>query len=386
VAEGPTRANWLDPPYRRQAFRTLDRLLPTATIGRGERPVRELGAPTGEDGDLDAIVYDGAAGPTTVGSWIAASVTDGLCVLAGDGLVIERYRDGFEASQRHLLMSVSKSIGGITALALIADGTLDPSMPVVELIPELAGGGYGEATVQHVLDMAVDLRFSQDYDDPASDVQTEDRASGWRPPLPGDPLTTQAFLATLTVAGPPGRRFRYCSTTTDVLAWLLERASGQPYATVVSERVWSRIGAERDAVVTVDAAGFAYACAGISATLRDLARFGRMVLDGGRCGDAVVVPADAVAGLRKGGTRVDSAEDRDALVTAYPEIGYRDQWWSTRGPRDAWFAVGIFGQWLWLDPTSDVVIAKLSSLDAAYDPADAIEAIHALDAISRSLA
>jgi len=284
-------------------------------------------------------------------------------------------------------MSISKSLAGMVAGRLIDREVFDPDAEVAAYIPELKHTAYGDATAQQVLDMAVAVRFNQEYDNPQSDVQTEDRASGWRPRLSGDPPDTKAFLATIQGEGEHGTRLQYCSATTDVLAWLMERASGRPYAELLGEELWSQIGAEHDAYVTVDDSGFPYACAGVCATLRDVARFGRLVLDGGVWSGRTVLPKSWIDATRHGaGSPVTSALDFEAVWGAYPDAVYHNQWWTTRGPHGAFFGAGIFGQYLWLDPQSDVVIVKLSSLPAPNPPEDNKEHMTALDALASAVA
>lgn len=175
----------------------------------------------------------------------------------------------------------------------------------------------------------------------------------------------RAFLAGLAPDGPHGLRFQYCSATTDVLAWVLERAAGRPYPELLGERIWSRIGAEHDAVITLDPVGAPYACAGIHATARDLARFGRCVLDGGRVAGRQVIPEEWIRATRRGG-RTAVLPDRD-LGSIYPHGTYRNQWWAPGDSAGTFFGIGIFGQYLWLDPVRNVVIVKFSSLPHPRD-------------------
>ncbi len=353
MPDAVTLGNWLNPPFNRAAFQRVDQLLPVAPIGRGAGPAREL----------KTVLQEGLIDE----AFLERTSTDGLLVLRGETIVAEHYRNGLTPATRHSLMSVSKSIGAMAAGCLVASGALDLQARVEAVIPELAGSAYAGATVQQVLDMAVALRFDQTYVDPRSDVQTEDRASGWRPKLPGDPPHTKAFLATLQPSGAHGSRFQYCSATTDVMAWLMERVSGRPYPELVGELVWSQVGAEHDAFVTLDSAGFPYACAGMCATLRDLARFGRLVLDGGW-------NAGWIEATRHGaGSRIASAPEYEITAGIFPDGVYHNQWWTTRNARGSFYAVGIFGQYLWLDPVADVVIAKLSSLPLPLTPESSLD-------------
>jgi CubicO group peptidase (beta-lactamase class C family) len=375
--------NWLDPPFNRLAFQRVDSILRTVPISRGSGRVREFGrTPT----EIDSLTYAGSFGESTIGAFLDRTFTDGLLVMRGDSVLCERYFNGMMPSTRHILMSVSKPLAGSLAGMYVDAGILGLDDRVADIVPELGASAYGDATVQQVLDMAVHLRFREEYDDPTSEVQTEDRVAGWRSPLPEDPPNMKAFLAMLAKTAPHGGRFQYCSATTDVLAWILERRSHVDYARLLSESLWSKIGAADDAYVTVDAAGFPYACAGVCATMPDLARFGRLVLDGGTWNDEPVIPAGWIVEARQGpGSPIISADEPDGVRPIYPEAVYHNHWWTTRSDRGTFFGVGIFGQFLWLDPSADVLIVKLSSWPAAFEPSDVSEHVLALGALAKQV-
>jgi CubicO group peptidase (beta-lactamase class C family) len=341
---------WLDGPANRWWFQRVDEILATAPVPRGGGPPLAFGrAPV----ELD------------LGEWPAQSFTDGILVLRGRDVVAEHYRNGMGPATRHLLMSVSKSLCGALVGRLVGEGRVGPESLVSRYVPELAGSAYGDATLRQVLDMTVAVEFGERYEDPESEVQAQDRVAGWRARRAGDPPDSYAFLASLRRSGRHGESFHYCSAGTDVLAWVVERATGRSYASALSEGLWSRLGAERDAFVSVDPAGFAAANGGVCASLRDLARFGRLVLEGGRnAGGEQVVPESWLADLRRGA----GPGTADEPGAPHPAGRYRSQWWLTGDDHASFYAAGIYGQYLWLDPAADVAIAKLSSLPAPDDP------------------
>jgi 6-aminohexanoate-oligomer exohydrolase len=383
ISDHLSPANWLEPPHNRLAFQRVDSFLRTAPISRGKGPVREFARAPQE---IDHITYEGTSGESTIGAFLERTFTDGLFVVRGETILCERYFNGLTPSTRHILMSVSKPLAGTLAGALVAADRLDLDSLVADIVPELGASAYADATAQQVLDMAVHLQFRQEYDDPTSEVQTEDRVAGWRLPLPDDPPNSKAFLATLTKTGPHGGRFQYCSATTDVLAWILERRSGLTYPELLSRSLWSKIGAANDAFATVDSVGFPFACAGVCAAMPDLARFGRLVLDGGTWnGETVVLPEWITETGHGPGSMVSSALEPDGVRNIHPGAVYHNHWWTTRSRRGVMFGAGIFGQFLWLDPISDVVIVKLSSWPLAFEPADVSEHVLALGALAEEL-
>ncbi|MFF2389608.1 serine hydrolase domain-containing protein [Agromyces sp. NPDC058104] len=347
----PTLDTWQEAPGNRWAFGDLGELVPTATISRTPPDARAGIAATVR---LDAF----AAAMPELERRLEATYTDAFLVLRGDEVVAEYYKPGFAPGQRHLLMSVSKSICGLTVGALVDQGRIDPARPVTDYVPELAGSVYDGPTVRHVLDMQIAIDYDENYVDPAAEVQTHDRSAGWRVRRPGDPVDTYAFLTTLRGSGAVGE-FQYCSANTDVLAWIIERVTGARYHDVVSELVWSRLGADRDATITVDRSGFGFANGGISCTARDLARVGRLVLDGGVAPGGRVVSEAWTRGILAGGDR--DAMTYEGFTGRFPDGSYTAQWWCTGNARGNVSGIGIHGQNLWLDPPTDSVTVKFST-------------------------
>ena len=365
-----TLHDWQASPHNRWSFQHVDELVPSVEISRGSGPSLELlDAPSALDVELD--------------EFLLRSYTDGLIVLHGRQVLVERYLNGMTPSTRHLLQSVSKSMCAAVFGRFVEGGLVAVGEPVASYLPELADSAYGDATVQQVLDMTVAVHYDEEYTDPDSEVQTHERVGRWRTPLPTDPASTYAFLATLGKAGEHGRSFVYCSANTEVLAWILERVSGRPFTELLQDHLWSQLGAQHDASVTVDAARFPMASGGISVTLRDLARFGRMLLDAGRGPDGVeVVPPAWIDAIRAGG---DVAAAAEAMKDVHPRGSYRNQFWITGDSHGCFYGVGIYGQYVWMDPTADVVIAKMSSLPRADDEVDWAEHVAFFGRLSHGL-
>ena len=176
-------------------------------------------------------------------------------------------------------------------------------------------------------------------------------------------------MTTLHNQGPHGGPFDYRSILTDVLGWVLERAGGDSFAQLFSRHVWSGIGAEQDAEITVDAHGGAPEDGGISVTLRDLCRFGLMHLQGGGIGGRTVLPASWVA--RVGVPRPDLVAAFGGALTydgvATPTSHYRDQWWVFDADRGIYGGIGIHGQALVIHRAADTLIVKLSTQPEPLD-------------------
>ena len=349
AAGEPTLDSWQEAPHNRWAFARLGELLPTAAVSR-----RDPATPAEPVVRLDAL----ATRLPDLEQRLEETCTDAFLVLRGSEVLAEYYRAGFAPDDRHLLMSVSKSLCGTVVGALIDEGRIDPAQPVTEYVPELAGSVYDGPSVLQVLDMQISIDYNEDYVDPASEVQTHDRSAGWRTRRDGDPADAYEFLTTLRGDGGTGE-FQYCSANTDVLAWIVERVTGLRYVEALSTYLWAKLDADRDATITVDQTGFGFANGGVSCTARDLARVGRMMLDGGVAPGGRVVSQGWVESVLAGGSR--EAMPDEGFTSAFPEGSYTRQWWCTGNERGNVSGIGIHGQNLWLDPRTDSVIVKLSS-------------------------
>ena len=172
--------------------------------------------------------------------------------------------------------SVSKSLVSCVAANLVAAGVAGRAGARRVYVPELAGSAYGDALVRHLLDMQVGIDYSEDYEDPDSDVERAGpalRGSGRRAP-PGTLGRATSTRRRTRKRGPHGEGFEYVSLNVNVLAWVLERATGVWLPDLVRTEVWDKLGGEHDAYIALDVAGSAQAESGMCSSLRDLARFG----------------------------------------------------------------------------------------------------------------
>jgi hypothetical protein len=341
---------WQTGPHNRWAYQHVPEVVPTVTVPRGDGPVWELAE---RPGGLDDVVerLDGTS-------------VDGVAVARGGALVLERYENGMDPRSRHLSQSVGKSVVGLLAGVLAGRGALDPGAPVTEHVPEVAGSGYGGATVQHLLDMTAAIDFVEDY---GGDFWKYDIACGWHPPRAG--AGAASILEYLPTIGPAGRRhgevFHYASPNTDLLGIVVERAGGAPLAELLGRELWGPLGAGDDADLAVDRAGTAVASGGLCATLRDYLRVGLLVQAGGTGPDGrQIVPADWIAQLGQGDPAA-FARSASGSVADWTSA-YRNQWW---GGGERVFARGIHGQLIAVDREHDVVMAVLSSWPDATDAA-----------------
>lgn len=351
--------NWQQWPQKIWSFQHAAELFGTRAIARGG-PVRPLPMALL---DLDALPVD--ADHTWAQVW-PATHTDALLVLHRGRIVDERCFNGMTATTPHLMFSATKSMAGLMAATLVAEGQLDDRALVGEVLPELAGSAWGRATVRQVMDMSDGVLFTEVYDDPSSDIFAYIAAMGWVPELrqSAHPPGILANLATLrrTHDEPRGSAFRYRSPATDVTAWLAARAAGQSLSHWLSDRLWQHLGMERDASLMLDPQGTEVAFAGMCATARDLARLGQLMLQRGQLEGRQILPAAAIDSIAAGGsTAAFAAGGYPAMNPARTGWSYRAQWWHNPCAPRSFGAYGAFGQRLVVFPEDDIVIVLFGS-------------------------
>ncbi len=292
-------------PALRWSVSHFRQLMPTINVSRG------LGAPVALPramrADIDALSFMpiGADKPMTWKESLAANYTDGIVVLHRGRIVYERYFGVFKEDGQHAAMSVTKSVIGTLGAMLVAEGRLAAEKQVADYVPELARSAFGNATIRQVLDMTTALKYSEDYTDPDAQVWAHAKAGSPLPKPDGysGPRSYYEFLQTVGPEGRHGEKFGYKTVNTDVLGWVIARATGRNVAELLSERIWSRLGAEQDAYMTVDSIGTPFAGGGLNTGLRDLARFGEMLRNGGRFNGRQIVSSEVVDDIRGGGDK-----------------------------------------------------------------------------------
>ena len=382
VAAGQvTLANWRLPPFNRWAFHHVRELIPTANIPRGG-----AGGIGRSERRIDHVAFEGPDGKEwTIGRMLRETFTDGLLVLRRGRIVAERYDAGLMPGTPHILFSVSKSVTALLIGVLVERGRLDPEAPVTRYIPEAAESAYADCSLQHVLDMTVSTDFVEDYLDTTGDFARYRAATGWNPvPDPVAAGDLRRFLLTMRRgSGAHGAAFHYVSPNSDLLGWIVERAAGQPFADFMSDTLWQPMGAEFDAYITVDRMGAARSAGGICTSLRDLARLGELMRLRGMAAGRQIVPGWWIDDILTNGDA--EAWRRGDLTSQLPIHRYRSQWYDLGDGRGSFCGIGIHGQWLYVDPAAEVVLAKFSSQPVAADEAKDRLAMAGFAALARAL-
>ena len=339
-------------------------LMPTKRVSRGIGPTAPLEYAI--DDGIDAVTFTpmGSEKPMTWKQSLSANYTDGILILHKGRVVYEKYSGCLNETGKHAAMSMTKSITGLLAEILVVEGQLDDKAKVSSIIPELKDSAFGKATVRQVMDMTTALDYSEDYSDPEADIWIYSKAAS---PLPKPkdyegPNGYFEYLQTVRQDGIHGEAFGYRTINTDALGWIVSRVTGKDLAQLVSERIWSRMGAEQDGYMTVDARGTPFAGGGLSAGMRDLGRIGLLMLNGGSIDGQRLFPTGAMENIRAGGGKKAFA------MAGYKTLkggSYRSMWWVFHNKHGAFAARGVHGQTIYVDPAAEMVIVRFASFPAA---------------------
>lgn len=371
-------------PQTRWSFANIRQFMPTTNVSRGDGPVAVL--ERAERPDIDAVSFKPLGGndPMTWAQSLEANYTDAIVVLHKGKIVYEKYFGVMTPSTPHIAHSVTKSVFGTLGAMLVDEGKLDPKASVSQYIPELKNSAFGDATVRQVLDMTTAMKYSEAYADPKAEIWQYARAGGVLPRPPGytGPQTFYEYVQTLVKEGEHGEAFTYKTPNSEVMGWLIRRATGQTVGQVLSDRIWSKLGVERDAYLMVDSGGNEFAGGGFNPTLRDLARFGEMMRLEGRYNGQQIVPRAVVEDIQRGGGKAEFAK---AGYATLPGWSYRDMWWVSHNAHGAYSARGIHGQAIYIDPVAEMVVVRFASHPLAANANNDPTTLPAYDALANHL-
>jgi CubicO group peptidase (beta-lactamase class C family) len=319
-----------DQAQRESGFAGMERLFLTRTVRAGTTP-----HPLRPGRPLTAFARGGER-HDAFERFVAEQKVAGVLVIQDDMVRLERYALSGGPATRWHSFSIAKSITSTLVGAALADGFITSvDDPVTRYIAALKGSAYDGVTVRQLLTMMSGVRWNEDYTDLQSDVARMYA----EPPEPGLDMTV-SYVRKLPREAPPGTKWVYKTSETNLVGVLVMEATGKSLADYLSEKIWRPYGMERDAEWMVDDIGHEQGGCCLAMTLRDLGRFGQFILDGARIGGAAIVPDTWLA---------EATRNQIGDAGSY---GY--QWW----PRSegTFEGRGIFGQTLHIDPARRLVI------------------------------
>ncbi len=358
-------------PKLRWSVCHLREFLPTEEISRGLGAPAPLSYPSPAEfaelsAQIDALTFTPINGDAEM-TWeesLFANYTDGMLILHEGQVVYERYFGCLEEDGKHAIMSMTKSITGLLGEILVAEGVLDDTLLVRDVIPEIGDSAFASATVREVMDMTTGVQYSEDYSDPNADIWVYSRAASPLPKPEGydGPDGYWEYLQQVEPEGEHGDAFHYKTINSDMLGWMISRVTGKAVTELASERLWRPMGAEQDAYQTVDGKGVPFAGGGVTAGLRDLGRLGQLMLNGGEINGQRLFSAQVVETIAAGGD-----PSKFAGFPTIPNGSYTSQWWVFHNEHGAYAARGVHGQTIYVDPTAEMVLVRLASFPRAQN-------------------
>ncbi len=329
-------------------FLHMDTAFPTHKISRSSEP-----RPLARGPQLELPAQFRTADSTVLSQdFLDATGTTGLLVLHRDSIVFENYYRGHSAEQTHISWSVGKSmVSALMGIALAEGHFASIEDPITQYVSELKGSGYEGVSIKNILQMSSGVRFEEDYADFYSDINRFGRSFALGSSL-------DEFSTSLVNERPPGSYHHYVSINTQVLGMLLVRTTGRSLSDYLEEKIWHPLGMEGEAQWIIDDAGMELALGGLNARLRDYARFGQLYLHQGRVGDRQIVPQQWVLDS----TRPDAPhlEPGDNPLSAHRK-GYGYHWWIPERSDGDFVAIGVYNQYIYVDPHKDLVVVKNSA-------------------------
>ncbi|NDA40715.1 MAG: class C beta-lactamase-related serine hydrolase, partial [Actinobacteria bacterium] len=268
--------------------------------------------------------------------------TNAFLVIRNGVLTYEWYKEGFAAETRFPSYSVAKTMTSIMIGQLVAAGKINESDYFVDYFPEFKNGtDFDKVNIKSLLDMQGGVGVSDNY--PTG-------PQGWGVAIAQMYATTDLhwFLGNnRKMAFAPGTGAEYRSIDTQMLGMIIKKVTGMRVSDYFSENVWQKVGAEFPATWNVDRVGGTektFCC--FNASARDYARVGMAILNGGFSGSTRIISRDWL-------NRMNTS-----VVTLDHNWGYAAQVWHPFPGTS--MALGLYGQFIFIDPESRTVIVKLS--------------------------
>ena len=355
-------SNWRAHPQSKWSFQHVTEILPTAAIKTtSELKAESLTNDLNGLNDLSFSLKERELENAPLAALLEESWTDAFIITHNGKTAGFWQAQHTDVSNPHLLFSVSKSITAAVAGILEDNGLLDCTAPVSAYLDIPPHSAYADCTVQHVLDMAVALAFEENYTGGAHEYTQYRIASGWNPVNQTEPVQgLRDFIFPLAKNHDEhGHEFRYRSPNSDLLGMILASAGRRSFEALMSELLWTPMEATTDAYITLDYYGEARTAGGICTTISDLTRLGQLICDNGRSQSGnQVLSSRWISDILHGGNR--EAWLKGDLAYVLPEGNYRNKWYQLGNQDNAVCAMGIHGQYLYINPKRNVVISRVA--------------------------
>jgi CubicO group peptidase (beta-lactamase class C family) len=361
------RRHMLDADVNALTFHNMDEIFDTRRVDN-EGPVWKLPA---DPHEMD-FSYVHAGQTHQANEVLERTFTNALLIVKHGKLLTEIYRNKTDAATHFVSFSMAKSITSTLIGLAVADGHIHSvDDEITRYVPEMKGSAYDGVTIRQALMM----RSGADYDERYDFDHPGLASAAFEESLVRNRVRFGSFAEVLTRGYPPGTHFNYSTLETAVLGWVLERATGEKIASYMSRKLWKPAGMESYGFWMLDGSpevGREFNGAGFNAVARDYVRFGLLMLHNGRAQARQIVPEAWVK-------EATAPRESEPVASGSP-LGYRYQWWTLVGT-DAYLAIGLQGQFIYVDPATDTVVVKLSYFPPGNE-APEMESVDFLRAVS----
>ncbi len=359
-----TLDNWRKYPFNSWSFVNVRNLIPTSPIyNNPDKKVilqKQLI-------DIDDLVIDHKNTSYKLKEIFKICDTDAFLVMHKGKIKFEFYDKFTRFNTPHIIFSVSKSLTSLLTGILVEKKVININNYISHILPETKGTAYEDATVRNVLDMSIASGFIEDYTGQAEIFKKYRSSTGWDLPETKSKQTVKGlhdFLSSMPKSNQKhGKKYHYCSPHSDLLGWIIERASGENYSKIMADLLFKKAGINHEANVTVDKWGASRAAGGISVSPYDLLLLSELVRNHGSNKNGQVIPAAWIEDFVNNKNN-NSYLNQDNLER-FPNGNYRSKWYQTGFKDNEYCAIGIHGQNIWINPQKEITIVRMSS---ASDP------------------
>ena len=359
-----TLDNWRKYPFNSWSFVNVRNLIPTSPIYNN--PDKEVILQK-QLIDIDDLVIDHKNTSYKLKEIFKICDTDAFLVMHKGKIKFEFYDKFTRFNTPHIIFSVSKSLTSLLTGILVEKKVININNYISHILPETKGTAYEDATVRNVLDMSIASGFIEDYTGQAEIFKKYRSSTGWDLPETNSKQTVKGlhdFLSSMPKSNQKhGKKYHYCSPHSDLLGWIIERASGENYSKIMADLLFKKAGMNHEANVTVDKWGASRAAGGISVSPYDLLLLSELVRNHGSNKNGQVIPAAWIEDFVNNKNN-NSYLNQDNLER-FPNGNYRSKWYQTGFKDNEYCAIGIHGQNIWINPQKEITIVRMSS---ASDP------------------
>ena len=359
-----TLDNWRTYPYNQFAFSDVKKIIPTALINKG---TKENNFKSDLE-NLNSLSFINRYNEkSNLIDFLKQNLADSFIVINKEKKIFEWCKNPELNNHQHILFSVSKSLTSLLTGMLIKENLIIESKEISCYIPEVKESAYKNATIRNLLDMTVSSNFNEDYLDKTGLFNLYREATGFNPRNSGSTIGLNEFLTKMPKSSKPhGAKYQYCSPNTDLLGWIIERVTNERFSNVFSNYIFQKCEPSYDAYITLDPKGAPRTAGGICMTVDDLSKIAEMVRCRGSLRNSQIIPENIMVDL------IDYENKYPWLNkdkgTLFPKGGYRSKWYQTGLQHKEICAIGIHGQWIWIDPIREISIVLFSSRKQPLSP------------------